>query len=106
MFDDRSILLIKPIGDGVAFGEDFVVEFDWLVWGTVDAFAGNATDDVSEFRWIILKFSVLKFLIESFASRLISLIPDLLIQDLDLRISRVGGAKSIALASSFHGTRR
>ena len=49
MLENRSILFVETIGNGVAFDMDFVIEFDRLVGRAVDTFAGDATENVSKF---------------------------------------------------------
>ena len=106
MLDDRSILFVETIGNGMAFGKDFVIEFDRLVGRAVNTFAGDVTDNVGKFGRIVLQFSIFEFFVESFTSTLFTLTSNLSIQGLDMRIPRVGGAKSVTLASSFRGMRR
>ena len=54
MRTDRSVLFVEMFSNRGTFSDDAIVEEDWLIWRTIDALTGKATNKVGKFGLVRL----------------------------------------------------
>ena len=103
MIADAGVLFVEATSYGMPFGVDLAIESDGLIWWTENSFARNPADEGGELCGVGLIVGLPQFLIEFFMRALIAEIPDLALQDRDLRVARIRGAQAIALVTEVDG---
>ena len=93
MFDNLSVLFIKPICYGATFGVDFVGERDGLIRRSENAFPRDASHEFCEFSCTAV--SRTEFVIKTFSRSLVTGVTNFTLEDGNLRVRWVSGPKSV-----------